>query len=445
MNCTPFPPVATGDRDVSKFASKFPELGGYSSDGAQQGRRSGFFPLLRAVTDHKYFELAFAALILLHTCTIGIEFQYHSLDVCFNLGFPKCERPKEQLWPGADIVLWRLEMLFGILFTSEVCLRLVAQRVHFFASGWNCTDLFIILGWLIAILKNTQLAINPVVARVARVARLLRFLRLVKTVQMFNVLQLLIGSLRASGLVLLWSTVVLGIIILCTALISHCLMLTYIKDVSLDLEARYEIYMAFGSFTRSLLTMYQLTFSLNNAASGLPKLSEWFAIPFIVYHVLVSFAVIKVIEAVFLNETIKLNAANEELMLTEKRRWEAVLEEKIHALFLEVGESNDGLIDFGVFMIIMNDQLVLTWLEVVGVEVADPKMVWDLMCSFSGLHVCDTNRLSAHWFVKGMARLKGGAKSLDLLAMLRELEALSAKMQTLDRKLRHAKTPLVLV
>eukprot|EP00929_Paragymnodinium_shiwhaense_P088943 TRINITY_DN4923_c0_g1_i3.p1 TRINITY_DN4923_c0_g1~~TRINITY_DN4923_c0_g1_i3.p1 ORF type:complete len:631 (-),score=92.59 TRINITY_DN4923_c0_g1_i3:234-2126(-) len=442
--------AVTSDADLCSWDSataKFQEIGGYKEpQGGVQGGCQGFFPRIRALTDHKYFELTFAALILMHTCTMTIESQYQSLDVCLHLGYPNCERPKEEIWPGADMAFWTLEMIFGVLFTSEVCLKLLGQHMYFMFSAWNCLDFFIILGWLVTTMSNTELGMNPMLVRLARIARLLRFLRLVKTIQMFDVLQLLIGSLRASGLILFWSAVVLAIIMICAALLAHNLMLTYLQDENIDMETRHDVYRVFGSFARSFLTMYQMTFSLDTPAPGLCfELNEWFAIPLVMYQSLVSFAVIKVIEAVFLNETIKLAATDDELMIMEKKRWEAMHEEKVHALFQEADESGDGLIDYAEFMTIMNDDRVTTWLEAMEVQVTDPKMVWDLMCSFSGLHVCDTNRLSAHWFVKGMARLKGGAKSLDLLAMLRELEALSAKMQTLDRKLRHAKTPLVLV
>eukprot|EP00929_Paragymnodinium_shiwhaense_P088942 TRINITY_DN4923_c0_g1_i2.p1 TRINITY_DN4923_c0_g1~~TRINITY_DN4923_c0_g1_i2.p1 ORF type:complete len:618 (-),score=90.66 TRINITY_DN4923_c0_g1_i2:100-1953(-) len=431
--------AVTGEsHDWDRFATKITSC--QTAEGGPPGCCNGFFTRLRAITENTYFELTFAALILLNTCTMAIEFQYHSLDVCFNIDYPNCERPKEELWPGADMAFWILEMAFGLLFTSEVSLKLLGQGVYFICSGWNCLDFIIILSWMLTTLSETDIGMNPMLMRLARIARLLRFLRLVKTVQMFNVLQLLIGSLRASGLILFWSAVVLTVVMVCASLVSHSVMLNYIQDESLDMETRHEAYMVFGSFARSFMTMYQMTFGLDNNASGMCfELSEWFGIPLIMYQGLVSFAVIKVIEAVFLNETIKLAASNDELMIMEKNRWESMQEDKVHSLFKEADESGDGLIDCAEFMLIMQDERITAWLEAMEVEVTNPKMVWDLLCSFSARHGGAADRLSAEWFVKGIARLKGGAKSLDLLAMHRELDALSTRIQTLDQKPRPSK------
>eukprot|EP00929_Paragymnodinium_shiwhaense_P088945 TRINITY_DN4923_c0_g2_i2.p1 TRINITY_DN4923_c0_g2~~TRINITY_DN4923_c0_g2_i2.p1 ORF type:complete len:586 (-),score=129.42 TRINITY_DN4923_c0_g2_i2:124-1881(-) len=426
--------VAAGNEDWDKFASRFKDM---NPDGSPRGCFARFFASLRAVTEHKYFEITFAVLIMMQTLAMAIEFQYNSLDVCFNIGYPNCESTKEQLWPGADLALWTIEMAFGMLFTMEVCLKLLGQHMYFFRGGWNLLDFFIILGWFITTLSDTELVMNPMLVRLGRVLRLLRFLRLVKTVQMFDVLQLLIGSLRASGMILLWSAVLLAVVMVCAALLSHSIMLVYIQDESLDMETRHEAYMMFGSFVRAFVTMYQMTFSLDNSASGLCfELSEWFAVPLLMYQGLVSFAVIKVIEAVFLNETIKLAASNDDLMIMEKNRWEALHEEKVHALFREADESGDGLIDYSEFMMIMSDERVATWLDAMEVEISDPKLVWELLCGFSGMHGGSSDRLNVHYFVKGFGRLKGSAKSLDTLKMLRELEVLSTKLQILDERLR---------
>eukprot|EP00929_Paragymnodinium_shiwhaense_P099668 TRINITY_DN6144_c0_g1_i1.p1 TRINITY_DN6144_c0_g1~~TRINITY_DN6144_c0_g1_i1.p1 ORF type:complete len:687 (-),score=159.12 TRINITY_DN6144_c0_g1_i1:162-2222(-) len=423
--------LETSADDWQRFTEKMQQQFGYPGDaGLTHCRR--FFVWLHEFTEHRYFELAFASLILIHTVAMSLETQYHSWDICYDLNFPKCTRPAAQIWPSGKNFMWYLELVFGVVFTIEVTLKLIASGYMFFCQTWNNIDLTIILGWLIVVMSDASLPLNPMVVRLARVARLMRFVRLVKTVQMFDILQLLVGSLRASASILFWSAVVLLLIIVCAALLSHNTVLSFVLDESLDMKTRHDAYKVFGSFARSFMTMYQMTFSLDTEAWVVMfELSEWFAIPLVIYQGLVCFAVINVIQAVFLNETIKLASTDDELMIMEKNRWQAMHEEKVQALFAEADASGDGLIDYSEFMMIMHDERVTAWLDAMEVKVEDPKLVWDLLVSFSNVHGGETNRLSSHWFVKGVGRLKGAAKSLDVLKMLQGLAELHAQVRDL--------------
>eukprot|EP00929_Paragymnodinium_shiwhaense_P081268 TRINITY_DN4249_c0_g1_i2.p1 TRINITY_DN4249_c0_g1~~TRINITY_DN4249_c0_g1_i2.p1 ORF type:complete len:710 (+),score=200.42 TRINITY_DN4249_c0_g1_i2:81-2210(+) len=422
-------------QEWSRFATKMQEVGGYNKRAHKNIFKRAVHGL-KVLTEHRLFELAFAALIVVHTVAMAVETQYHSWDVCYDIGFPACTRPAEKVWPSGTAILWTLEMAFGVVFTIEVSLKMMCKGFRFFASAWNFVDLLIITSWFIVVLSGETTVLNPMLVRLARVARLLRFLRLVKTVQMFDVLRLLIGSLNASGAVLLWSGTLLLLIMVCAALLSHNVFLSYIFDETLPEETRHLTYQVFGSFSRAFLSVYQLTFSLDTEAPQIIfELNELFAIPLICYQGVVSFAVIKVIEAVFLNETIKVAASNEELMIMERNRSETKQAAKIEALFDEADFSRDGLMDQAEFMLAVNDDRVKTLLDAMDLEFDDPKMVWDLLCGLQQRghhHGGDTRQLSRHWFVKGIKRLKGSAKSLDVLVLLRDIECLASRVRDLE-------------
>merc|ERR1719217_1622517 len=126
-----------------------------------------------------------------------VEAQYASLTTGYKLGYPKCDKPGDELWPGAQLLFNVLEMIFGIAFTFEVAMKMSANgALKFFKSGWNLMDLVIIGFWFLSMAGATAVSVNPTIIRLARLARLFRFLRLVKTVQMFDVLRLLLGSLQ---------------------------------------------------------------------------------------------------------------------------------------------------------------------------------------------------------------------------------------------------------
>eukprot|EP00929_Paragymnodinium_shiwhaense_P054877 TRINITY_DN27509_c0_g1_i1.p1 TRINITY_DN27509_c0_g1~~TRINITY_DN27509_c0_g1_i1.p1 ORF type:complete len:557 (+),score=63.21 TRINITY_DN27509_c0_g1_i1:181-1851(+) len=335
--------AVTSDSEPSTDAMappSFPDCDSHkTTQGAPQCCCNIFVARLRRITDHKCFELSVAALILIHICAMAIEVQYNSLDLCFNLGYPSCERPANEEWPAGEAAVENLNMMFGVLISFEVSLKLLSHHVHFFSSGWNCFDAFISLT---SFLEFFTEGVYPHLAKTAHLMKFLRFFRLVKTILMFDVLQLLIRSLRASALLLFWVAVVLAIIMVCAALLASSYMRHHIENDNIDMETRLDAYLVFGSFSRSFLTMYQIAFFLDNAAPGLCfDLNEWLVIPLIVYQGMVSFAIIKVIEAVFLNETLKVAATSDDLKATLQNRLEAMREEKVRAFFSESAGSGD--------------------------------------------------------------------------------------------------------
>eukprot|EP00929_Paragymnodinium_shiwhaense_P099678 TRINITY_DN6144_c2_g1_i1.p1 TRINITY_DN6144_c2_g1~~TRINITY_DN6144_c2_g1_i1.p1 ORF type:complete len:693 (-),score=167.77 TRINITY_DN6144_c2_g1_i1:135-2213(-) len=388
---------------------------------------------LRDFTDHKVFELFFAFLILLNTAVMAAEMQLHSLDVCYNLDWHNCKRPAKDIWPGAEELFIVLDMAFGVVFTVEIALKLLAWHIYFFAKFWNYVDTACVIGWYIVVAASADMVFDPLLMRLARVVKLARFLRLVKTVKMFDALQLLVGSLRASALILFWSAMLLLLVMSCAALVSHQVMLSYITDENLPTDIRDSAFEIFGSFVRSFVTIYQLTFSLDTPAPSVCfELNAYFALPILLYQGIIGFAVIKVIEAVFLNETIKIASTNDDLMVMEKNRWEDMHEQKVKALFEQADESQDGLVDYSEFMMIMSDEKVTHWMEAMGIEVEEPRLVWDLLCSWSKIHGGHTDKLNVQWFVKGIGRLKGQAKSLDVLKLLREIGDLKIQLEQIN-------------
>ena len=75
---------------------------------------------------------------------------------------------------------------------------------------------------------------------------------------MFDVLHVLIGSLKASSSVLIWSLIVVILIVMTFALVLNFAVEDYILDESNPLSGRKEMFELFGSFSRSFVTVFQV-------------------------------------------------------------------------------------------------------------------------------------------------------------------------------------------
>eukprot|EP00930_Biecheleria_cincta_P026317 TRINITY_DN18566_c0_g1_i3.p1 TRINITY_DN18566_c0_g1~~TRINITY_DN18566_c0_g1_i3.p1 ORF type:complete len:228 (+),score=37.14 TRINITY_DN18566_c0_g1_i3:22-705(+) len=82
------------------------------------------------------FELTFAVLIVMNTIIMALQVQYHGLDVGHTLEYCGLDKPAKETWPGAQEVFIVFEWFFGILFTAEIVLKILALDIHFCWDPW---------------------------------------------------------------------------------------------------------------------------------------------------------------------------------------------------------------------------------------------------------------------------------------------------------------------
>lgn len=361
------------------------------------------------------FEVIFACMILLNTTIMALEAQYNGLELGYDLGIRDYTRPADQVWPHMHALLGLSELLFGVLFCIEASLKFAATRQMFFRSLWNWFDFFVIVFWLLGLLDHVHLEANPMLLRLVRLFRLLRLLRLAKTLQAFDVLHIMISSLRASAFAMIWSLTLLLLIMCAGTLVLNFVVAERIRSSSLREEDKLQLFLYFGSFSRGMLSMFELT--LGNWVPITRFLHdhvhEYMGPLLLLYQCLVGFAVIRVITGVFLHETFKVASTDDELMIMQKNRQIAKNVEKMQQLFEEADESGDGYLSANEFVEVMNDPRVKSWLSAMDLDVRDAESMFAL--------VDDGDRkVSAYELVAGFGRLKGGAKSLDMNTLLQQ-------------------------
>ena len=133
---------------------------------------------------------------------------------------------------------------------------------------------------------------NPVIFRVVRLLRLLRLLRLVKTIRIFDALHLLMGALKSSWSILMWSFVILFVFITIIGLALMSLLRDFMGDKTQEPLARERVYKYFGTSSKCMLTLLEMT--LGNwvvpARVLVEDVSEWYYIFVCFYLATVTFA-----------------------------------------------------------------------------------------------------------------------------------------------------------
>lgn len=398
--------------------------------------------LEKMVTSHA-FEITFALLILLNAALIATEMQHKSYRLLSELESNGETWPRDlgETWPSASTVFEVFEIGFGSIFMLEVFLKIIAERHHFLSSGWNIFDTIVVTVWFVDHLSliSTSMILNPMILRVCRIARLLRLLRLVRMVEFFDTLTLMISSIRASVTVLVWGTILLLMIMMVCAMSFNSIISSYITDEGLDIKLRLQLFSFFGSFTRCMVTMFELT--LGNWVPVcrllLDNVGEWLGMCVLVYELAVSFAVVRVISGIFLHETFKCASMDDELMIKTQNRAKKRFTAKMRQLFHEMDTSNSGLVSIQQFKDIIADSRVQGWLLAMELNIKEPERVFSYLV---GNESCRADLLTgeevlhADELVSGMARLRGAAREFDLLILMAESHEVRREFEARERE-----------
>ncbi|CAE7505743.1 Scn8a [Symbiodinium natans] len=372
-------------------------------------------PRCTALLNNPKFEAFVCLIIFLNAVVFALEAQNKGMAYGHK-GFGG-DLPS-YFWIDGDHVFYVLEMLFGIVFTAEVVLRLLVRQHLFFCGGWNWLDLVIVLVWIFGQVFEDMLPVNSQVLRLARLIRLFRLLRLVRRIQQFDSLYLMSTAIRSSSGILGWTAALLFLIQMLFALVLNQLLYGfYFTDaVSTDelIKDRQEIvYTYFGTFSRSLLTMFEITLANWPPVCRVltENVTEWFMIFFLIHKVTMGFAVIGVINGVLMQETFKVASYDDTIMMRTKQKAMENHIRKMQLLFEEADTSEDGRIDLQEFKEIVADSELKAWLGAMELDIRDVGEAWDLLQDSAQ---DKSGFLTAEQLVLGVAKLQGTAKSLDL-------------------------------
>jgi len=252
-----------------------------------------------------------------------------------------------------------------------------------------------------------------------RLVRLTRLLKLVRSIEHFDVLVLMVTAIKKSLLALGWSMMLLFtahmIVALCICNILH---MTYFpgKEAHAD-ETTLEVYEYFGTFTRAMTSTFELTLANWPVICRLlsEEISEWFSLWVLVHRFALGIAVIGVLNGIFMQETLRAAASDDDIMVRTKERHRKMQRKKLADLFDILDHEADGKITIDEFNSIATSHTVRTWLAAMELSTDDlDNLFWLIDVDNSGGVTLDE-------LMAGVDRLRGTARSLDLVTVMKHL------------------------
>merc|ERR1712137_271927 len=141
------------------------------------------------------------------------------------------------------------------------------------------------------------------------------------------------------------------------------------------------------------------------------EVHESFAGFILMFRYLVGFAMVRVITGVFLHETFQVASLDDDLMVVQKARMITKYQQKMSNLMKAADDSDDGVIERAEFISAFSEKRLRTWVAAMDLEVGDLDVLFDF------LDTEDDSGLTQEELIAGFTRLKGPARSIDLVGL----------------------------
>merc|ERR1712032_787574 len=158
------------------------------------------------------------------------------------------------------------------------------------------------------------------------------------------------------------------------------------------------------------------------------SVGESFGLFYVLYSCSICFAVIRVISAVFITETMKVVANDEQTAVINRERSKKVVARKIGQIFRELNRSGNGEITREEFHR-LEDCMLNALVETLGVSAHDLTELFDF------LDRDGNGTVSVLELTQGLRRLKGSASEVDVVLLLNTVRDMDSLIKQMNVKM----------
>lgn len=386
--------------------------------------------LFKEGTKESRFDVTVACAIILNVLVIMLRLQWEGHKAGVLLGL---ESLSSFPWQGAGLFFNISEHVFNTLFFFELVARIYCMGWSRFAKETsNIFDLLLVVVSTVElyILQPLQIGVgaNITFLRIVRFFKLFRVLRLVRVMKLFRDLRILVQTVAASMVAVGWSMALMSMIIIASALFLCQLLQEVMLDEAFGDDLRRWVFYNYGSSTRATYTLFEATFSgcwPNYSRKMVDEINPLYSVFWILYIAGAVFAITRIISATFVKETLNVAGQQSDLMVYERMRNKDRYVKQLKQFFIEADQSGDGKVDRDEFDEIMSNPKVLAWLQALELEVHETYALFNLIDDGDGEISCDE-------FLQGVVRLKGQARCVDVVAILRDVSRIHSRLEQLN-------------
>lgn len=377
-----------------------------------------------------YFDMIMGGIILLNMVLLFAELQIkgstkikYDLDLADDAGY----------WSQAEDIFVASEYGLTICYLAELTIRLLFVGYHHFADPINVLDALIVIVGAVQVFvidpwMSDDGAGGPNISfgRIVKLFRMLRIVKMFKFMNNFSELRILLKTLAVSVWSLVWSMMLVNVIVLASGLLMFQLVVDVMEDESRDMDMRQWMYNNFGTAAKASYTMFECTFSggwVPTARYMVQEVSAMFAFYWMFYIILVNFAVMKVVGALFLKQTMQVASRDAEHTMIEKMKNQENYARQLHEIFTKADSSGDGVISNAEFEDMMADPQILEMFEKMEVDLPEIRMLFGVLTE-------DDGETDYQEFLAGALKMKNSARCIDTIQIQHTLGTIKRNVHT---------------
>lgn len=327
------------------------------------------------------------------------------------------------------------DVVFMVIFLLELLTRVLAEWPHWHKDYANLFDAVLVVIGFIDLLVMTPAnsgTPNASALRIVRTLKCVRAVRLMRTFRFVKGLRLLVQACHCFLPSLCWSMILLAVFMSMGALVMGNLLLIFVENQEANPEDRLWIWTRYGTAYRALYTLYEVTFAGNwptNARPVMEKVSHAYVFFFLLYVTLVVFAVIRVITAIFLKDTLDAAQNDAEQLVLDRMNKKAKYVEQLEAVFKAIDQRGDGTVSEERLQELLAHPEVAAYFNVLDLDVQETSVFFHIIDNGDGEVTLDE-------FIDGILRCKGNARAVDSMAIRADLKKLTTKVNKIQRALK---------
>jgi len=386
-------------------------------------------PLINSLEESRGFNCVTGLVILLNAISMAVAADYEMQN--FQA-------------PTSETFIY-IELGFVIAYTIELVIRIIARRLAFFCLPWSWFDIVIVaVGWL-EVISSSATSLSQV--RLMRILKMMKAMRVLRVMRSLREVRLLLNSLMGSVKPLLWTVVII-------TGINFMFGIAFVQSIaafrhdnwtngaanadgqpeSEQVEASYR---SWASVPQAMYTLFKVStggVSWGEVSDPL-LLFGWqtFSI-FLLYIALFMFVMANAVTAIFVSSVEEYASKDAQNLIYDQFAAKQDYMNQIRTLFDEMDDDNSGKVERTEFVKFMEDERMIEFATKLDIEIVDVDRCFDVL-SARGKEPVDLDS-----FVDGCIRLRGTARSIDVLDMLIHQKQLTHEVSIIHSLLEERQT-----
>eukprot|EP00440_Ansanella_granifera_P018987 gb/GFBE01020633.1/.p1 GENE.gb/GFBE01020633.1/~~gb/GFBE01020633.1/.p1 ORF type:complete len:559 (+),score=155.45 gb/GFBE01020633.1/:1-1677(+) len=364
-------------------------------------------------------EILLGVIIMLNMVVMFVQLEWTGWSTAYQLGLTSDDNGFAQ----SETFFTGCEITFNAIYLLDIVLRLCLLPWGKFKEPLHLFDALVVIACCLEsfILSPLGLVDAPqlIYLRFVRTIRVFRAIRVLKFMKSFENLRVLVRTLGSTMDDLAWGMMLLLLIIIASGMLMVNLCQGFILNEQEDQTMRLWLFERFGSSGKAAYTLFEATFTGTWVQSARPLIVDvnpGFAFFWVLYVTIVNFAVIRVIAALFLKQTLAVASEDAEKTARENMKKKEDFARNLRQIFQYADSSGDGLISFEEFHGMIKEPHVLELFMKLQLDLSDVSALFLILADEDGTASYDE-------FLKGAMAMKATARNLDIVSIKHEIDS----------------------